>query len=139
MAKKIKLLSLLFLVTTILTSCLKSKEEAIVGNWEYQVLQNVENATEKQIWSFDAASNVKVTVTTADTSYSTKGTYIMSKKSMGLRGYYIQIKDLYVANANVSGFYKINKLKKDILVINRIEKEDGKTDGAFLWSEFIKK
>lgn len=44
--------------------------------------------------------------------------------------------DMGIGSVNYGGLWRIVQLDKDYLVIQRIEKADGSTDGAYLWREF---
>jgi len=120
-------------------SCKKSKEKKIVGEWAFVPMNNVESASNQQIWTFEATNKLNIEVKNKDTTYIYNGSYEVSSKFM--KGNYVDITGIY---KYWNGLYKIEKLKDNEMVLNRVEKnadsvnpdEDG---GVFLWKEFIKK
>ena len=133
------LLASVFFVLLLLfsASCKKSKEKKIVGAWSYVPTSNVNNPDNQQVWTFDGTNKLKVEVAESDTTYIYNGNYVVSSKFM--KGNYVDITGIYVY---WNGLYKIEKLKDDVMVLNRVEKSDdfeNKEEGAFLWKEFIKK
>jgi len=137
---KYLLVSLLVLLLIFVgSSCKKSKEKKIIGEWSYVPMNNVDDANNQQVWTFDSSNNLKVQVKGVDTTYTYSGTYQVSSKFM--KGNYVDIKGIYLY---WNGLYKIEKLKSDVLILSREEKnadsekpeEEG---GVFLWKEFVKK
>ena len=135
--------NLLFIIVIISiiysTSCTKSKENKLVGVWEYQVLKNISSNKEQQLWTFDGTDKLTIDITNPDTILNYSGTYNVSSKFMGINGYYVNIKGIY---SLWNGLYKIEKLKDNILVINRVKKnedsENQQEGGEFLWKEFVR-
>ena len=122
---------------TIVTSCQKSKQDKLIGTWVNQPMSdtNVETDNE-QLWTFDAAANIKVEDIRTDTTFTMEGIYSMTSKNMGISGYYIQITNV---SSLLDGRYKIKQLDGTRLSIHRIELADGNTVGAFLWRDLLKK
>ena len=138
MKKYLLVVSVLVLFVFLGVSCKKSKENKITGEWTYLPLNNVENTTSKQVWTFDGTNKLKIEVAGTDTTFVYDGEYVVSSKFM--KGYYVNVTGIYLY---WNGLYKIEKLKSDVLILNRVEKnsdseypdEDG---GVFLWKEFSK-
>lgn len=136
-----KLLVLIFMLAVVVfvgTSCKKSKENKLTGAWTYVATSNVSNPGNNQVWTFDGTNKLKVEVKYTDTTHVYDGTYEVSSKF--LKGYYIDIKGIYLY---WNGLYKIEELKSNVLIMNRIEKNAESNNpevegGAFLWKEFTK-
>ena len=130
---------LVVLLVFVGSSCKKTKENRIVGEWSYVPLNNVDNPSNDQVWTFDGSNKLNVVVKEIDTTYTYNGSYEISSKFMN--GYYVDITGIF---KYWNGRYKIEKLKDNVMILNRVEKnadsenptEEG---GAFLWKEFVKK
>ncbi len=138
MKKYLLVVSVLVLFVFLGTSCKKSKESKITGEWKYLPLNNVENTSNKQIWTFDGTNKLKIEVAGTDTTFVYDGEYVVSSKFM--KGYYVNITGVYLY---WNGLYKIEKLKSNVLILNRIERNSDsespeKEGGVFLWKEFSK-
>ncbi|GEM_PF-3156497 len=128
---------LIVLITITLSSCLKSKESKLTGNWESQALDDVQSGSNNlQNWTFDAGYKIKIEDLLTDTTQYYEGIYALSSKNMGINGYYLTISKM---NSSLNGRYKIIELSKTKLVLHRIELENGSTSGAFLWKDMLKK
>jgi len=130
---------LVVLLVFVGSSCKKSKEKKIIGEWSYVPMNNVENPIDIQAWTFDGAGKVNVVVEEIDTTYVYNGTYQVLSKFM--KGNYVDIKGIYIY---WNGLYKIENLNNDIMILNRVEKNADSENpdvegGAFSWKEFEKK
>ena len=123
----------IFIIFIFFTSCQKSKQDKIIGEWANQPMENTTIETSyEQTWTFDASANLIITET--DTSY--QGYYYITSKNMGISGYFVQITNV---SGLLDGRYKIKQLDEGKLSLHRIELANGNTAGAFLWRELLKK
>ncbi len=139
MNKYLLVSSLVILLVFVGSSCKKSKEKKMIGEWAYVPMNNVENPINQQVWTFDSSNKLNVEVIETDTTYMYSGTYRVSSKFM--KGNYVDIKGIYMY---WNGLYKIVTLKDNTMVLSREERntdseDQGKEGGIFLWKEFVKK
>ncbi len=136
---KYLLASLVILTIFLSSSCRKSKEKKIVGDWTFVPMNSISDPANEQVWTFDASNKIKIEVKYTDTTYYYSGTYEVLSKFM--KGNYVDIRGVYIY---WNGLYKIKELKSDVMVLNRVEKNADSENpdvegGAFLWKEFVKK
>lgn len=94
----------IFIIFIFFTSCQKSKQDKIIGEWANQPMENTTIETSyEQTWTFDASANLIITET--DTSY--QGYYYITSKNMGISGYFVQITNV---SGLLDGRYKIKQL-----------------------------
>jgi len=128
---------LIVVFVVLVSSCMKSKQDKLIGTWINQPMTNTTVETDdEQLWTFDASSKLKVEDIRTDSTYVYEGTYFMSSKNMGMSGYFIQITNV---SSLLDGRYQIKQLDGTKLSLHRIELANGNTTGAFLWRDFLKK
>lgn len=128
---RIKAVIIIILLSVIVFGCKKKKEVQIVGSWlEVPMTEQPDEYGSKWTFIEDGTIEMYYFETFIDT-----GEYTLVYK---FPQYYVDIKGLTIPGDNVSGRFRIDQLDDDFLKINRIEKEDGSTGGAFKRYEFMR-
>ncbi|MCK4661972.1 MAG: hypothetical protein KAT68_03860 [Bacteroidales bacterium] len=109
--------------------CGKKYEVEIVGNWEETPM--TDKPVNTRVWTFYDDNSMKIEET-ADTVY--KAEYSLEKK---FNFHFVTISNLE-RGLLFNGKYRIDELKDGILKLQRVELENGESDGAYLRKEFIK-
>ena len=132
MLKKIFFISLVFVT---IVSCSKRTDSLIVGEW---MIEHVGQPgyPENAQWSFFDDGRLEAY---NDINGLPDGTIVGDWKAFNrsIITPYIQIKN--TGQKNLDGKWRVERLTKSQLVINRVEFGDGETAGAFLRREFLKK
>lgn len=124
---------LLFVISLfLLTGCSeKRKQEKLIGSWDVVFLSAADTG-KNVIWTFAEGGNLFVTTRT-DTFIVDSATYIMDSKFAD--AYYVTINGV---NYWEDGKYRIDKLNKKILIMERVMLLDGQESGSYLHKEFVK-
>lgn len=126
----LKNLIAILLLLSIFTSCKKKALSKIDGDWKLIPLN--EYFIDKDVtWNF-TDGNLTITEISTDTSITENSKYELKVTAAGKK--YLTISERKKNN----GKYLILTLHKNVLKLERVEKEDGETAGAFLWYEFVK-
>ena len=127
-----KILIFLPVITLLIVSCSKSKEQKkIIGSWEYQYFQHYDdNRTITWVFADDqTVTQYYVAGNYADTAVAT-----YSVDANFGDAYYVTIKGIDIYN---DGKYQVMKLNKKFLIMERVEL-NGQTKGVFSRKEFVK-
>jgi len=146
---KLKPIHYFFIIVLIslITSCGKSEDSKIVGTWS-KIFVGPSTNNVIYTWTFTADHHLYVTKTDtsmADTSSLKiqKDTATWSITIHTLRKNTLKINQKDPSKSpifpGVGGEFDIRKLNENILVIQRVKLEDGGTDGAYYWNEFVRK
>ncbi len=123
---------ILFITLSIIASlgsCKKSKEKKIIGKWEL-VPMSKDEQDNLQVWEFYDGDKL---VVVKENFTDDVGNYFIETK---LFQSFVNISDLDPIINNQNGKYRIEKLKKDIMILHRIYDEEGDSD--FVRKEFTK-
>ncbi len=119
------------LIISLFTSCKKHIINKIEGEWKMVPLN--EYYIDKDVtWNFAENNKLIITEILTDTTIIDSAKYEIEIKATGKKNIIITERE------KNNGTYLINKLDKKILKLQRFKQEDGSTDGAFLWYEFVK-
>ena len=122
---------IIILIAILFTSCKKRVVSKLQGEWKMVPLN--EYYLDKDVtWNFAENDKLIITEVSTDTTKVDSAEYVVNVNAAGKK--YITITEREINN----GTYQINTLNKSILKLQRTEKEDGETAGAFLWYEFVK-
>lgn len=123
---------ILFITLSIIVSlgsCKKQKEKKIIGKWELAPMSKDEQDN-LQVWEFyDGGQLIVVTETLPDDN----GEYFIETE---LFHSFVNISGLDPKVTSQNGKFRIEKLKKDIMILCRIYDEQG--DSYFYRKEFTK-
>ena len=109
--------------------CGKKYEVEIVGNWQETPM--TDKPVYSCVWTFYDDNSIKIKEN-PDTIY--KAEYSIEKK---FNFHFVTITNLE-ETLMLNGKYRIDELKDGILKLQRVELENGESDGAYLRKEFIK-
>lgn len=124
------LFTLLFSISISFISCQKKKEEKILGSWQVVFLTNVSNKT--LTWTFTENNKFIREIKSDTLIYDTAEWSITAK---ALTPTTLRILNF---NNDTNGTYEVLTLNKKYLIIQRIMRDDGNSDGAFNRIEFVK-
>jgi len=124
------------LVLFLFTNCSKRTESMIVGVWEVEdVGQSAWQIYDQATWTFFDNGRLEIY---CDVNAVRDGLDVGEWKAFNrsIITPYIEISGY--ADGSMDGKWRVEKLTKKILVLNRVEFNDGETAGAFLRREFVK-
>ena len=113
--KKNKILLILFFVSSVIifTNCAKKKQNLLIGSWENVPLIEADTA-HTEIWTFDAGGSFTYEMDTS--KYDASYTFI--SKSFNAFADITGIDDYFPPeHVKFDGLYKIEKIDKDVLVL----------------------
>ena len=106
---------------------IERKKYKIIGRWD-RVPMSKSELDKQVVWNFFDGD----TLITEDNSILDTANYFIDTKHYR---YYLNISDLGI---NLDGKYLIDKLKDDILMLQRTANNAGDSEGAYIRIEFIK-
>ena len=119
------------LIISLFASCKKHILSKIEGEWKMTPLN--EYYLDKDVtWNFAENDKLIITEVATDTTIVDSAKYEIKINATGKRTVIITERE------KNNGTYLINHLDKNLLKLQRSEKENGETEGAFLWYEFVK-
>ena len=123
---------ILFITISIIVSlgsCKKQKEKEIIGKWDLAPMSKNEQDN-LQVWEFYEGDKL---VVVEENFTDDVGNYFIETK---LFHSFVNISDLDAKVTSQNGKYRIEKLKKDIMILHRIYDEEG--GSYYVRKEFTK-